>query len=112
MARLYGNENFPFPVVEELRNLGHDVVTANEAGNAGKGLPDREVLAFAVTDGRIMIAINRKHFVRLHSQSSSHEGIIVWSFDPDFVALARRVHAALAENMEMTGKLLRINRPA
>jgi hypothetical protein len=24
MARLYSNENFPLPVVEELRRLGHD----------------------------------------------------------------------------------------
>lgn len=24
MARLYSNENFPFPAVEELRRLGHD----------------------------------------------------------------------------------------
>ncbi|MCL4832054.1 MAG: hypothetical protein KJZ86_06420 [Caldilineaceae bacterium] len=27
MARFYANENFPFPVVEELRRLGHDVLT-------------------------------------------------------------------------------------
>jgi len=27
MARLYSNENFPFPAVEELRCLGHDVMT-------------------------------------------------------------------------------------
>ena len=27
MARLYANENFPLPVVGELRRLGHDVLT-------------------------------------------------------------------------------------
>ena len=27
MARLYANENFPLPVVNELRRLGHDVLT-------------------------------------------------------------------------------------
>ena len=32
MARLYANENFPLPVVEELRHLGHDVLTMQEAG--------------------------------------------------------------------------------
>lgn len=26
MARLYADENFPLPVVEELRRLGHDVL--------------------------------------------------------------------------------------
>ena len=34
MARLYANENFPFPVVEELRKLGHDVLTIQETGKA------------------------------------------------------------------------------
>lgn len=32
MARLYSNENFPLSVVEELRRLGHDVLTVLEAG--------------------------------------------------------------------------------
>ncbi len=35
MARIYSNENLPFPVVEELRRLGHDAVTSLESGNAG-----------------------------------------------------------------------------
>jgi len=30
MARLYADENFPFPAVEELRRLGHDVLTSYE----------------------------------------------------------------------------------
>jgi len=34
MARLYSNENFPLPVVEELRRLGHDVLTIQETGKA------------------------------------------------------------------------------
>ena len=35
MARLYANENFPYQVVIALRALGHDVLTVQEAGNAG-----------------------------------------------------------------------------
>ncbi len=31
MARLYADEDFPFPVVERLRQLGHDVVTTFES---------------------------------------------------------------------------------
>jgi hypothetical protein len=34
VAHLYANENFPLPVVEALRRLGHDVLTSREAGNA------------------------------------------------------------------------------
>ncbi len=32
MAALYADENFDYPVVLELRRLGHDVLTAQEAG--------------------------------------------------------------------------------
>jgi len=47
MARLYANENFPLPVVKELRRLGHDVLTIHETGKAGQSVPDETVLAFA-----------------------------------------------------------------
>jgi hypothetical protein len=32
---LYADEDFPFPVVEQLRQLGHDVLTAQEDGRTG-----------------------------------------------------------------------------
>lgn len=47
MARLYSNENFPFPVVEVLRTLGHDVVTIQECGKGNVEVSDPEVLAVA-----------------------------------------------------------------
>ena len=40
MARLYSNENFPLPVVEELRRLGHSVLTIQETGKANQAVPD------------------------------------------------------------------------
>jgi hypothetical protein len=68
-------------------------------------------LAFAVTETRILITLNRKHFVRLHQVQAEHAGIIVCTFDPDFRALAQRVHAALMAQPQMAGRLVRINRP-
>jgi len=65
MARLYANENFPLPAVEELRRLGHDVLTSYESGRAGQAIPDEDVLAFAVAEARILITLNRKHFVTI-----------------------------------------------
>jgi hypothetical protein len=111
MARLYANENFPLPTVEELRRLGHDVLTSYESGQVGQALPDEDVLAFAVAETRILITLNRKHFVRLHQARGEHAGIIVCTFDPDFGALAQRVHAALVAQPQMAGRLVRINRP-
>jgi hypothetical protein len=112
MARLYANENFPLPAVEELRRLGHDVLTTYESGQAGQATPDEDVLAFAVTEGRILVTLNRKHFVRLHRERPEHAGIVVCTFDPNFVALAQRIHAALVAQPQMAGQLVRIDRLA
>lgn len=76
MARLYANENFPLPVVEELRRLGHDVLTVHEAGRAGQSVPDEAILTFAWADGRALLTLNRKHFIRLHNEQPHHAGII------------------------------------
>ncbi|MFZ5832991.1 MAG: DUF5615 family PIN-like protein [Planctomycetota bacterium] len=90
MARLYANENFPLPAVEELRRLGHDVLTTSEAGTAGQALSDDEVLDFAVGEKRTLVTLNRRHCVRIYQQRSTHEGIIVCTVDNDFTSLAAR----------------------
>jgi hypothetical protein len=112
MARLYANENFPLPVVEELRRFGHDVLTIQETGKAGQSVPDEEVLALASAEDRAVLMINRKHFVRLHSRHPAHAGIIVCTFDPDFVGQAHRIHEAMEVRTELRGRLIRVNRPA
>ena len=112
MARLYANENFPLPVVLELRRLGHDVLTVQETGKAGLAMPDEAVLAFATGDARAVLTINRKHFLRLHRRDASHAGIIVCTLDLDFPGQARRIHEAIGTLPVLAGQLLRVNRPA
>lgn len=111
MARLYTNENFPFQVAEELRRLGNDVLTVQEAGNAGRAIPDTVVLAFATRDRRVLVTLNRRHFIRLHHEQPDHHGIMVCTFDPDFAGQAQRIHEALGAPAGMAGRLVRINRP-
>jgi predicted nuclease of predicted toxin-antitoxin system len=111
MARIYSNENFPLPVVLELRRLGHDVLTTHDAGKSGKSVPDEEVLNFARQEGRAVLTLNRKHFIRLHQQGTNHAGIIVCTLDLDFTGQARRIHDALIAAPELPGQLLRVNRP-
>ncbi len=111
MARLYANENFAFPVVEELRRRGHDAVTVAETGKANQKMSDDQVLEFAISDERAVLTFNRKHFFRLHRQRPDHQGIVACTYDPDFVALAERIDAALANSPELIGQLIRINRP-
>lgn len=111
MAQLYSNENFPFPVVIELRRLGHDVLTVLEAGKAEQAIQDDEVLAFAKEQERAVLIINRKHFIALHRSEPNHAGIIVCTFDADFTGQAERIDAALRECSDINGQLIRVNRP-
>lgn len=83
MARLYADEHFPRIVSELLRTMGHDVLTVQDAGNANIGIPDDEVLAFAVSNNRAVLTINRFDFVGLHRLQPNHAGIIVCSNDMD-----------------------------
>jgi predicted nuclease of predicted toxin-antitoxin system len=110
MASLYANENFPLPVVEKLRELGHDVLTIQETGKSDQALPDAEVLAFARREGRAVLTLNRLHFIRLHRQQTDHAGIIVCKVDSDFDGQGERIDKAIASSVPLTGKLLRVNR--
>ncbi|MFO1352683.1 MAG: DUF5615 family PIN-like protein [Gammaproteobacteria bacterium] len=111
MARLLADENFPLPVVEALRQLGHDAVTLAEIGKAGLALTDDAVLAIAAEDERSLLTINRRHFIRLHLAQADHAGIIACTFDADFASQAQRIHAAIVEQSLLVGQLIRVNRP-
>jgi hypothetical protein len=56
-----------------------------ETGKANRSTPDHEILEFAVSDGRAMLTLNRKHFIALH---------------------------ALIAHSDLSGLLIRVNRPA
>ena len=71
MARLYANENFPLPVVLELRRLGHDVLTTQEAGKSNQAISDEDVLTFACAETRAVLTLNRKHFLACIKPSRS-----------------------------------------
>lgn len=111
MARLYSDEDFSHPVVEELRRLGHDVLTAQEAGQGNLGVTDSSVLGFAIARDRAVLTFNRRHFINLHRRVSSHHGIIVCTRDDDVIGLALRIHQAILDCSTLDNQLLRINRP-
>ncbi len=112
MARLYADEDFPLPVVEELRRLGHDVRTVQEAGRAGQRIRDEVVLADAIADKRAVLTHNHSDFRRLHRQGRPHEGIVSCTHDPaDQIGLARRAHAAINQLSSLAKQFVRITRP-
>jgi hypothetical protein len=112
MARLYADENFDYPVVLELRNLGHDVLTAQEAGQANQGIADAAVLTYATSLSRAVLTFNHRHFRRLHSIQQPHAGIISCTHDDDVVALGQRIHHAVSNLATLDNQFLRIVRPA
>ena len=112
MPGLYADENFPLPIVEELRRLGFDVLTMYEDGKANQSLPDQEVLSIATGGRRALLTANRRHFIQLHRQQPNHAGIIVCSFDPDFAGQARRIADALERESDLVNQLIRIYRKA
>ena len=112
MALLYADENFHCKVVDELRQLGHDVVTALQAGNANQKIPDADVLAYAISQKRAVLTFNRRHFIGLHRQVRPHCGIIVCTRDPDVQALANRIHQSIVGAANLDDQLIRITRPS
>lgn len=111
MARLYSNENFPIPVVEILRALGHDIVSIQDRGRAGEAVTDPDVLDLATSENRAILTLNRRDFINLHSQRPNHCGIIVCTVDSDFERQAQRIHEQLQATPILDGQLIRVNRP-
>lgn len=112
MALLYSDENFDHRVATELIARGHDVLTAQRAGNAGQGIGDPAVLAYAVAQGRTVVTFNRRHFRYLHRHHPNHAGIIICTDDRDCMALAARIDQAIVSCGSLAGQLLSVIRPA
>ena len=112
MARFYADEQFPLPVVELLRNLGHDVLTVQEAGNANQRIPDDQVLAFAVSQERAILTINRIDFIRLHRRDDQHFGIVVCTNNRNWQQFTAQVDEAVRGEESLQGKLIRVVRPS
>lgn len=110
--QFYADENFPIYVVAELRNLGHDVLTAFEDGRANQKIPDDEVLRRAAELGRTILTINRKDFKKLHESNDNHAGIIICTLDSDFAGQAARIAEKVGEIEDAKGQLIRVYRPS
>jgi predicted nuclease of predicted toxin-antitoxin system len=112
MARLYMDEQFPKVVSQLLREMGHDVLTVQEAGKGNLGIPDEEVLAFTISENRSVLTINRYDFIRLHRADSQHYGIIVCTNDPDRPRMASRLNEVIVDRESLQGNLIRVVCPA
>ena len=111
MALFYADEQFPFPVVEHLRNFGHDVLTVQEAGKADQSIPDDDVLMCAISQERAILTINRNDFIRLHRRDDKHFGMVVCTNNRNWQQFATRINDAVIAEESLQGKLIRVVRP-
>ncbi len=109
--RFYSDENFPQIAAFELKRLGHDVLTAFADGKANQEISDEEVLTRAIELERTVLTLNRLHFKRLHKFSSNHFGIVICTYDPDFLGQAERIHEKVSGYEKLEGELIRVYRP-
>lgn len=110
MAALFADENVHRGLTVSLCALGHDVLTAYQAGRANQKIPDADQLVHATSLGRAVLTNNRRHFHKLHQSIPGHAGIITYTRDPDTDSLAQRIHDAVAQAGVLAGQLIRIVR--
>jgi predicted nuclease of predicted toxin-antitoxin system len=106
--RFYANENLPAELVAALQQLGHDVLTSYEAGNANQRVPDEQVLITATADERAVITLNRDDFLRLHRSGGEHNGIVICKDDSDLQRLGQVLHDYLITQETLQNRLLRV----
>ena len=102
MAAFYADENFSCDVVEALRGLGHDVLTALEAGQANQRIPDEAVLEFATQMTRCILTHDRWDFGRLHQR------VVAALEEPERQAAS--IDASVRRTPSLAGVLLRVTR--
>jgi predicted nuclease of predicted toxin-antitoxin system len=110
VSAFYADEQFPLRTTEHLRALGHDVQTVQEAGNANQQISDDDVLTFATQQGRAVLTLNRRDFIRLHRKRSDHAGIVVSKDDVNKIELAERIHRVVEAEVPLLRKLVRVTK--
>ncbi|WP_420457813.1 DUF5615 family PIN-like protein [Neolewinella sp.] len=108
---LFADENFDFPVVQGLIELGYDVITMVDLNAANRGLSDDLVLRMATDLDRAVLTINRRDFIRLHRKDNRHAGIIACTRNPNVPAFVKAIDQVLRDTDDCSGRLLRVYRP-
>ncbi len=70
------------------------------------------MLAFAISQERSILTINRDDFIRLHRRNSKHFGIVVCTNNRNWEQFAARINEAVTAEGTLQGKLIRVVRPA
>lgn len=74
------DEHVPRVFITTLRSNGHDVLRANDV--FGEGTDDQRLLKYCGEEGRILVTNDKKDFAGSLSETTDHEGIVVYT-DPN-----------------------------
>lgn len=110
MSQLLADDNFPRPVVRELRRLGHDIIGLDETGLVSHESVDEDVLRAAAATDRSLLTLDYRSFSSLPPTNDHRPGVIICTFDPDFVGQASRIDSTLADHDSLAGQIIRIGR--
>lgn len=106
--KFYANENLSADLVKALRQLGYDVLTSYEAGNANQGILDDQVLQAATVENRSVITFNRDDFLALHRSGVEHSGIVICKDNSNIKGIGQVLYAYLAAQKTLQNRLLRV----
>lgn len=94
--RILANENFPGDAVDELRQRGNDVKWIR---TESPGITDREVLAIAQTEKRLLITFDKDFGELAFKQNLPSEcGIVLFRITPTSPAIVAKIAAVALES--------------
>ena len=109
MISFYSNENLDADLVGAIRELGYDVWTSYEAGNANQGISDEAVLRYATLSGWCVLTFDRSDFLLLHQGMVNHCGVVVCKEAVDYSAQVQVLHSYLSQDQKgLENRLLRL----
>ena len=91
-VKLYLDHDISYPIAEQLRARGHDVIGAWEAGNVE--LSDQAQLEYAVGQGRVLVTCSTQDFAPLYLEwwnAGRHHSGIITSEQLEFGEMLRRL---------------------
>ena len=103
--KFLADESVFAPMAEALKRLGHDVVTAKDAGLLGQ--PDERVFARAVADKRVLLTLDTD-FTRTRYNPRRCGGIVVARLFRLPVDEATRILVEAISSMEQTALVGRL----
>ena len=108
LTDLYADEDTIREIVDRLSSEGHNITTAQKAGNAG--LSDQEQLSYAHENNEPIITHNKIDFIKLHQSDQEHSGVFSVSRNMTNEQAAMRTHDAISKFPDMANTLVRVNK--